>query len=690
MIDCPCGSILFPKGSKYDQDGLSIELIHDSGVLNFDLVHNTEAFLSNGHSFITSTPKINIDQTLNIKQIIVKCGVKFDLILKNIASTIVKVNDSNIPLAYELLGAFNKTSSFKIAGGSNEILIKIEEPYSQNLLNKKIIIEFHSLCDDITDNCCDKLPSSINIVPPSISYAPCFPTTTTTTAPPTTVTSSTTTLNPPCQNVNLPNRFKYIAVGYGSLYGQEIEVEAFKTGNTWSSTGIFPCGASFSLQMTCDLLTGKFVYDGQIDCCDQSTKYITEPSDIPYISPNARTPLIIAYTQCNCPSCTTTTTSTTPPPLPCSENIPLVINGYAFYARSNTPKNIPGVGMLNPLCFGGHRCDRTNFFPQLVTNTGILQARPISLNNSTDGGDRVASFNFSIPDSSILANGALLRLQCMNRDCHDNVTWVVMTVTIDGSTEVIFNSCVLPNKITPLSYGCRDCCKWDGNGFIEYGSNCLNNDKRTALQFTLISNNIWECKGVNSCGDFVHFVISCDPDIEHSPNEILCNTKWKVIYFSMPCATNARITNQILELCECNSPPVWLWLADDISGCECCNCSPLCTIIPNFSLHAYDTIKTHTLDACARNIVLNYQAGPSVQNNPLTSEPNRYDVYCDGVLIASTNGWVGGTNYQNDPNYQPFVGGPVGSITGIKPQGATSIQVLVRGNSASRYDISCN
>ena len=108
MIDCPCGSILFPKGSKYDQDGLSIELIHDSGVLNFDLVHNTEAFLSNGHSFITSTPKINIDQTLNIKQIIVKCGVKFDLILKNIASTIVKVNDSNIPLAYELLGAFNK------------------------------------------------------------------------------------------------------------------------------------------------------------------------------------------------------------------------------------------------------------------------------------------------------------------------------------------------------------------------------------------------------------------------------------------------------------------------------------------------------------------------------------------------------------------------------------------------------
>lgn len=694
MIDCPCGSILFPKGSKYDSSGLSIEIKHDSGSIFLDLVHDKEVLLSNGHSFITSTPLINIDQSINIKEISILCDTKYGLSLYNLASVIIRTYDSSTPIVYELLGSLNKTSSFEIKNSKSNITFKTEDIFSQNLLNNKIVVEFHSICENLSDICCDRLPSSITIVPPSVSYAPCFTTsstTSTTVTSSTSSTSSTTTPPPPCQNINLPNTFKYIAVAYGSLFGQEIEAEATRSGNTWNSKGKFPCGASFSLQMTCDSLTGKFVYDGQIDCCDPSTKYVVDPSDTPYIQPNSRTPLIIAYTSCSCsPSCTTTTTTTTPPPLPCVDNVAITINGYAFYSSSNAAKNIPGVGMLSPSCFGGHQCNYTNFIPELVTNTVTLQSQQISLNNLNDGGDRVASFNFNISDSSILRGGASLNLKCADSYCHNNVTWVVMTATIDGSTKVIFNSCVLPDKITPLSYICQDCCQWNGNGFIEFGGDCFDNNRRIALQFIRISPNIWEYKGTNQCGDFVNVVISCDPNIEHLSNETSCSAKWKVLFFNMPCAINARVTNQILELCECDSPPVWLWLADDISGCECCGCPAVCSIIPDFSRHAYGTFKTHTLDACARAVVLNYQAGPSFENNPVTSVPNRYDMYCDGVLIASTNGWVGGTDYENDPNYQPFVGGPIGSITGIKPEGATSVEVFVGGDSASFYDISCS
>lgn len=596
MIDCPCGSILFPKGSKYDQEGLSIQIVHDTGVLNLNLVHDKEALLSGGQSFITSTPKINIDQTLNIKQIIIKCGSKFDLILKNIASAMVRINDSFTPISYELFGELNRTHSFKTRDGSNEISIKLEDIYSHNLLDKKVVIEFYSICDDLTDNCCDKLPSTLDIVPSSISYAPCFTTTTSTT---TSTTSTTTTLYPPCQNINLPDQFTYIAVGYGSLFGQEIEAQATRSGNTWNSNGTFPCGASFSLQMTCDVNSGKFVYDGQIDCCDQSTKYVAEPSDLPYLSPNTRTPLIIAYTRCSCnPSCSTSTsTTTTPPPISCATNTPISIDGYAFYASSNTPKNVPGVGMINPPCFGGHKCDKANFIPELKTTSATFQAPSISLNNANDGGDRVANFSFSLPDASILKGGASFDLRCANNDCHQNPTWIVLTTTIDGQTVVLLNTCLIANSnsnsITnqnaDLTYKCKDCCQWDGNGFIQFGENCVAKNQKIPLQFVSIGENLWESQGFNQCGDFVHAIVSCDPNIEPPFDATSCQRKWKVVFFDVPCAVNPRMTNQITELCTCNLPPVWLWTADDLSACKCCNCAVANVIVDGMNANKTST-----------------------------------------------------------------------------------------------------
>jgi hypothetical protein len=130
-----------------------------------------------------------------------------------------------------------------------------------------------------------------------------------------------------------------------------------------------------------------------------------------------------------------------------------------------------------------------------------------------------------------------------------------------------------------------------------------------------------------------------------------------------------------------------------MSGCLNVNVKPPCSIFPTSARIADGNSKIHTVDECERTIILNYEAGPALGNNPVTSEPNRYDIYSDGDLIASTNGWVGGSFYDGNPEYpqyQPIVGGPIGVISGVKLGGITNIVVTVGGNSASLYYISCS
>jgi hypothetical protein len=126
---------------------------------------------------------------------------------------------------------------------------------------------------------------------------------------------------------------------------------------------------------------------------------------------------------------------------------------------------------------------------------------------------------------------------------------------------------------------------------------------------------------------------------------------------------------------------------------DCCCDFVECKITPtSSSIELGDVV--HTLDAAVRTVVLNYEAGPLAfpRNNPQTSAPNSYDIYCNNIKIASTNGFVGGTNYKDAvkyPHFQPLVGGPVGTISGVKPAGFTTIIVRVGGDSPSFYSISC-
>lgn len=287
--NCNCGSLFISKNF-----GLNI----DGNIVKFS--HNQDVLLNNNQAFIATTDKLNIG---NINDIDIDLFT--DVLLKNKIQVIIKIKETNKPIAYSVIG--NDSQSYTI----NTINLCLQEPAS--LSNESLQVEFYSLCYNIDKNdCCDKLPSTITLIN-TTTLLPCSTTTTTT---------STTTLPPFCSRFNLPNLFyATVTAGY-PLEGQE-KVSLFtKNGNVYSTSGTFPCGPDYSLSMTCDPITEKFYYDGSIDCCDQNTKTIISETSRPLIIPGAVLPPLIFYENCeNCnPTCTSTTTSTTQAPDCCNWN----------------------------------------------------------------------------------------------------------------------------------------------------------------------------------------------------------------------------------------------------------------------------------------------------------------------------------------------------------------------------------
>ena len=184
-------------------------------------------------------------------------------------------------------------------------------------------------------------------------------------------------------------------------------------------------------------------------------------------------------------------TVTQPPPIipgvmVCDTTIPTAttINGYAYYFDHQQAVNIPGIGSLWSPCAGGHYCNRTGFIPQLITSSTTINGSPISLNNADGGGDRSATFAFNLPDSSILSGTPVqISLSCNGQyGCHNGVAWIVLTTTDNnGGTILLFNSCVVPNSLTPLTYTCgginsanyNDIVRWDKaySNFTTVGTN---------------------------------------------------------------------------------------------------------------------------------------------------------------------------------------------------------------------------
>lgn len=511
-IKCPCGSLYIPTGSKYNSNGLSLRLYYNDTYLDLKLVHNQDSYLSSGETFVSTTENITLNEPIIIKNIVLYHGNTYNLQINDIIKIVCKSFNSKNILGLINIGSLDNITNFDSSVIDNKRAIDIDGSCLNNtpinLYNDKIQLEIYSICDFFTPVCCDNIPNLMSLTNQINNLSiPCCSTTTTTTSttpPPSgaccergfTWNRETQSYIPytnclgilteqqcnpytsndsqrvwlsgqfcdSCEDLDfcsqflLPSSFNVNVIGYGDFDGQEAYVTFTKNGNTYSSSGVWPCGAYFELSMSCDEINKEFYYDGLISCCNQSTKWIHDPTPTPLIFPNARPPLIISYIDCNnCLDCVTTTTSTTPPPLPCEDKSfgALTINGYAFYRRSNRTVNIPGIGPTQIKCAGGHVCNRTNFVPRLILDSITLDAQPINVNNGNDGGDRDDTFIFNIPDITLLKDGASIQLACTTNNCHQGVTAIVLTAEIDGVTRILFNSCLVPGNIVPIDITCE-------------------------------------------------------------------------------------------------------------------------------------------------------------------------------------------------------------------------------------------
>jgi len=354
-LDCPCGSLFIPIGSKHISGGLKIRLYYNSEYKDFDLVHNANSFLSNGQVFVTSTPIINNVGEVSINRAVLYSD--FEIKIVNNVRLVVKSYNTKQVIAIKNFGAFGDEILFRSDLIEGKYAIELEKSCCSvinfNPDNDRFQIEIYSICDFYDDDCCDNTPASINLTNTISSLStPCCSETTTTVPPPQLGACceqgvyfdiendewvsytfcfgemSEEECNPrqgfeaevvwlsgqTCESCvpltdydpNFPEQFIATLLGNGIFDGQEVELTFTKnSNNVWSANGTLPCGNDVSLSFYQDN-NGKFVYDGDIDCCNPDTKLLIPPSTRPLIVPNQRiTDNIIYYEECfNCnPDC---------------------------------------------------------------------------------------------------------------------------------------------------------------------------------------------------------------------------------------------------------------------------------------------------------------------------------------------------------------------------------------------------
>jgi hypothetical protein len=627
---CICGSLFIPAGKNYNPSGSYISINNTS----YSLVNNSNSFLEKEQLFVATTQKLVPSESSNLTAANIDIYLGSSINLINVVQVIIKIRETKKIIGQVIVGSFDSLTNL------DRLSVPLIDTF--NLSNLTLQCEISSLCKNSKAICCDRLPSSVTLTN-IISNIYC---------------TTTTTLPPFCTNFNLPDIFYMTIKGYGLLGGQEDYNLVQRTGNTWYTSGSFPCGANYYISMTCNPTLQLFTYDGYIDCCEESTKVIISPTQTPYLYPNGITPPILSYSDCFCDlRCSTTTststtttdfptTTTTPPPIPCEETTSFTINGYAFYRYSAGTVDIPGIGPLNIPCYGGHVCNRTNFIPQIITPRKTFTASQISLNNSPGGGNRSQTFSFFIDDASLLSNGASVSLKCADSSCHNGVTFVVLTVDINGQTVLLFNSCILPNSLDNLNFECIDCCDWDGDGTLQFNNICDGLTK--SAQFYKIADNLWECDVDIDCGDRINMIIKCNSDIKFDPEatnlDLLCKQKWELVNFSFPCAVNPRWTGNLLSLCDCDKPPIFELTADSVINCNCCDdgyhyaimiCNSNSARDDNFDITLNNTV-VHNLNLSAEG-VLN---GCFLRTHPLITSADICDLYSGTFCMCVTSQYM--------------------------------------------------
>jgi len=212
-------------------------------------------------------------------------------------------------------------------------------------------------------------------------------------------------------------------------------------------------------------------------------------------------PNILDIESCVCVPPVTNPPPPTPTPtpiIPCDRPSNITINGYAYY--HNTPQTviIPGLGSpLTSRCAGGHCCNSTNFFPELLSNINqVYTANTINVNNFPRCDNKSDTFVFTNIPLSFFQNQIQFRLRCADSRCHNGVVWIVLTATIDSNTILLFNNCVTPGRAKNLEYGC------DTN--ISEQWYCLLGTETPLGSSGFIGNQCVECLDA-SCSGYVSF-----------------------------------------------------------------------------------------------------------------------------------------------------------------------------------------
>ena len=176
ITQCPCGSLYLPKGKAFSTSGLHINVSVGNSTTELNLLHSEDIYLESGEKFVTVTPII----TEHVIPTKVAISYALPMTIKNIIQVIIKDKLSKAILGTQYIGKYNETTTV------DDIAVDLHS--SIDLYDNSIIIEIHSLCDNGSDPCCDKLPSEIDIVGPRLLCVPLgqyyvLPTTTTTTTP---------------------------------------------------------------------------------------------------------------------------------------------------------------------------------------------------------------------------------------------------------------------------------------------------------------------------------------------------------------------------------------------------------------------------------------------------------------------------------------------------------------------------
>ena len=170
--ECPCGYVRLSAGSAIMNGGLHISFNNKT----YPLLHSSNIILESGDKFVTVTDFVREHITptnISIKQ-------SSDIDIKHGIYIVIKDYNHKHVLATKYVGKYGST--LKLSS------IDIDLHSTIDLYNNALIVEMISICDNLSDPCCDKLPSEINIVGPRLLCVPLeryyvLPTTTTTTTP---------------------------------------------------------------------------------------------------------------------------------------------------------------------------------------------------------------------------------------------------------------------------------------------------------------------------------------------------------------------------------------------------------------------------------------------------------------------------------------------------------------------------